>query len=260
MRDKIEGLKQNWFVINQLIKRDKQRNLSSTFMGELWEILDPLINMVVMVLVFGKMFGDGSESNFPLYVLTGTTIYALFNSGTTLCLNALMGNKGFLIKTQLNKNVYVLQKIMLAFRNFLFSLLIYAFVIAVYRIPPSVTWLLFIPDIFLLLIMMTGIGKMLAVINVTFADITYFYKIFTLFLMYGSAIFYGVDRLSPAMQKIMIIFNPLYTVIAIARQCMMERSYPGWEMWVAASIYAIGCYVVGSIWFDRASENVVAQL
>ena len=101
---------------------------------------------------------------------------------------------------------------------------------------------------------------MLAVINVTFADITYFYKIFTLFLMYGSAIFYGVDRLSPAMQKIMIIFNPLYTVIAIARQCMMERSYPGWEMWVAASIYAIGCYVVGSVWFDRASENVVAQL
>ena len=260
MRDRVERLKQEWFVINQLIKRDKQRNLSSTFMGELWEVINPLINMIVMVLVFSKMFGDSSKGRFPLYVLTGTTIYGLFTSGTTLCLNALMGNKGFLIKTQLNKNVYVLQKIMLAFRNFLFSLLIYAFVIAVYRIPPSVTWLLFIPDIFLLLIMMTGIGKMLAVINVTFADITYFYKIFTLFLMYGSAIFYGVDRLSPAMQKIMIIFNPLYTVIAIARQCMMERSYPGWEMWVAASIYAIGCYVVGSVWFDRASENVVAQL
>ncbi len=122
--------------------------------------------MIVMVLVFSKMFGDSSKGGFPLYVLTGTTIYGLFTSGTTMCLNALTGNKNFLIKTQLNKNVYVFQKILLAFRNFLFSLMILAFVIALYRISPSVTWLLFIPDIFLMLIMMLGIGKILAVINV----------------------------------------------------------------------------------------------
>lgn len=189
MENRMESLRQNWFVIQQLIKRDKQRSLSSTFMGELWEIINPLINMIVMVLVFGKMFGYGIAGGFPLYVLTGTTLYGLFTSGTTMCLQALMGNKNFLIKTQLNRNVYVIQKILLAFRNFLFSLMIYAFVIALYRISPSVTWLLFIPDVFLMLIMMLGIGKILAVINVTFADITYFYKIFTLFLMYGSAIF-----------------------------------------------------------------------
>ena len=146
MENRMESLRQNWFVIQQLIKRDKQRSLSSTFMGELWEIINPLINMIVMVLVFGKMFGGNDFNQFPLYVLTGTTLYGLFTSGTTMCLQALMGNKNFLIKTQLNRNVYVIQKILLAFRNFLFSLMIYAFVIALYRISPSVTWLLFIPD------------------------------------------------------------------------------------------------------------------
>ena len=157
MENRMESLRQNWFVIQQLIKRDKQRSLSSTFMGELWEIINPLINMIVMVLVFGKMFGGNDFNQFPLYVLTGTTLYGLFTSGTTMCLQALMGNKNFLIKTQLNRNVYVIQKILLAFRNFLFSLMIYAFVIALYRISPSVTWLLFIPDVFLMLIMMLGI-------------------------------------------------------------------------------------------------------
>ena len=159
MENRMESLRQNWFVIQQLIKRDKQRSLSSTFMGELWEIINPLINMIVMVLVFGKMFGYGIAGGFPLYVLTGTTLYGLFTSGTTMCLQALMGNKNFLIKTQLNRNVYVIQKILLAFRNFLFSLMIYAFVIALYRISPSVTWLLFIPDVFLMLIMMLGICR-----------------------------------------------------------------------------------------------------
>ncbi|MFR2050041.1 MAG: ABC transporter permease [Roseburia faecis] len=231
MQSRIERLKQNWFVIDQLVKRDKRRSLSSTFMGELWEVINPLINMIVMVLIFGKMLGTGIAGGFPLYVLTGTTIYGLFTSGTTLCLNALFGNKNFLIKTRLSKNIYILEKIFVAFRNFLFSLMIYAFVLALYRIPPSVTWLLFIPDILLLLVMMTGIGKILAVINVTFADITYFYKIFTLFLMYSSAIFYHITRLSPTMQNFMLI-NPLYIVITIARKCMMECAFPDWKMWV----------------------------
>lgn len=260
MENRMESLRQNWFVIQQLIKRDKQRSLSSTFMGELWEVINPLINMVVMVLVFSKMFGSGTSGAFPLYVLTGTTLYGLFNSGTSMCLNALMGNKNFLIKTQLNKNVYVYQKILVAFRNFLFSLLIYAFVIALYRIRPSFSWLLFIPDVLLMLVMMLGIGKMLAVINVTFADITYFYKIFTLFLMYGSAIFYQVDRLPLTMQRVMTILNPLYTVIAIARECIMERIFPDWKLWVIVSVYAGGCYLVGSVYFNRKIEDIVAKM
>lgn len=260
MQSRIERLKQNWFVIDQLVKRDQKRNVSSTFMGELWEVINPLINMVVMVLIFSKMFGDGSTGRFPLYVLTGTTIYGLFTSGTMMCLNALFGNKNFLIKTQLSKNIYIFEKILLAFRNFLFSLLIYAFVIAIYQISPSVTWLLFIPDISLLLVMMVGIGKILAVINVTFADITYFYKIFTLFLMYGSAIFYRLDRLSPTMQKIITMVNPLYTVIAIARECLMECIFPNWKLWVILSIYTGGCYIVGTIFFNKKIEDIVAKI
>ena len=259
MQSRIERLKQNWFVIDQLVKRDQKRNVSSTFMGELWEVINPLINMIVMVLIFSKMFGNGSRGLFPLYVLTGTTLYGLFNSGTTMCLNALLGNKNFLIKTQLSKSVYVHQKILVALRNFLFSLMIYTFVIALYRIRPSITWLLFIPDILLLLIMMVGIGKILAIINVTFADITYFYKIFTLFLMYGSAIFFRVDRLSPIMQKCMMI-NPLYIVITIARKCMMECVYPDWKMWEILGIYAIGCYLAGLFYFNQKIEDIVAKL
>lgn len=257
---KVEKLRQNVFVICQLVVRDKKKSVSSTFMGELWEILNPLINMVVLVLVFGQMFGKGTAGRFPLYVLTGTTIYGLFTSGTTMCLDALMGNKNFLIKTQLSKNVYVAQKIWLAFRNFLFSLLIYAFVIALYRIPPSVTWLLFIPDIVLMLVMMVGIGKILAIINVTFADITYFYKIFTLFLMYGSATFYRVDRLPVVVQRCMTILNPLYTMISIARGCVMEGAYPNWKLWVIIGAYAGGFYILGTVFFNRKIEDIVAKI
>ena len=57
IRRKADEIQQNMFVIHQLVLRDKKRSLSSTFMGELCEVINPLINMVVLVLVFGKMFG-----------------------------------------------------------------------------------------------------------------------------------------------------------------------------------------------------------
>lgn len=252
-------LKQNIFVLNQLISRDRKRSVSSTFMGELWEIINPLINMIVMVLVFGEMFGKGEAGSFPLYVLTGTTIYGLYTSGTTACLNALMENRNFLIKTQLNKNLYVLEKILLACRNFLLSLLIYAFVLAVYHMKPEYTWLLVIPDILLLVLMMTGIGKILAVVNVHFADITYFYKIFTLMLMYGSAIFYRIERLPDIGKQIMFI-NPVYVAITIAREAIMDGSCSNAVMWLIMVEYALVCYVLGSVWFRRVSQDIIAKM
>jgi ABC-type polysaccharide/polyol phosphate export permease len=228
-------------------------------MGELWEILNPLINMIVMVLVFGQMFGHGKVGLFPLYVLTGTTILGLFTSGTTACLYALSGNKGFLIKTQLKKSIYVLEKVLLAFRNFLYSLIIYAFVLAYYRLAPDPTWLYVLPDIFLLLIMMLGMGKLLAVINVSFADITYFYKIFTLMMLYGSAIFYQIDRMPSYVQAVMVI-NPIYTSITIARTAIMDKAGSPPVMWAVMAVYAAGCYALGTYVFNKEAEHIVERL
>ncbi len=256
---RVDELRQNMFVIHQLVIRDKKRSLSSTFMGELWEVINPLINMVVMVLVFGKMIGNNTINRFPLFVLTGTVIYELFTSGTTMCLDCLIENKGFLLKTKIGKNVYVLEKILLAYRNFLFSLLIYFFVIALYRISPSVTWLFVIIDILLLFILMLGIGKILAIINVTLADVTYFYKIFTLMLMYGSAIFYQVDRLSPLMQKCMLA-NPLYIAITIARSCIMNNLVPDISLWLILGGYASSVYVIGTIFLNSRIEDIIAEM
>ena len=78
--------------------------------------------------------------------------------------------------------------------------------------------------------------------------------------MYGSAIFYQVDRLPLTMQRVMTILNPLYIVISIARECIMERIFPDWKLWVIVSVYAGGCYLVGSVYFNRKIEDIVAKM
>lgn len=57
-----------------------------------------------------------------------------------------------------------------------------------------------------------------------------------------------------------MLINPLYIAITIARQCMMEGTFPDLKMWVILAIYSMGCYVVGTLYFNKKIENIVAKL
>lgn len=106
---------------------------------------------------------------------------------------------------------------------------------------------------------MQGMGKLISTINVSFADITYFYKIFTLMLMYDSALFYRMDRLAPYVQNVMMI-NPIYMAITIARVAIMDKTSPSPIMWLVMLVYAVLGYEFGTYVFDKESDNIVVRL
>lgn len=259
MNSYLMGIKQNIFAIHQLTMRDKKHENSATFMGELWEILNPAIIMLVMVLVFSEMLGTDTIKNYPVFVLTGLTMFNLFSNGTIACLEALVDNKNLLIMSQLNRRVYVVQRVALVLRNFLFSLFVYAFVLALFEYSPQSLWLVIIIDIILLTVLILGIGKILAVANVYFADTTYFWRIFTVFVFYGSALFFSVERLPQAIQDLMII-NPIYDAIHIAREMIMSNYIVEARYWIALAVYAAVFYIIGTYVFNKYSDDVVAKI
>lgn len=255
----IQQIKQNIFIIRQLAKRDRQRNNASTMLGQLWQVINPFIYMIVMVLIFTEMFESNRIINYQIYVLIGTIMYSFFNEGTQGCLFALSGNKSFLIKSTMEKNIYPIEKVYVAFINFIFSSLIFICVALWYGIDFKVTCLFVIPDVCLFSLMILGIGKILAIINASFADITYFYKIFTLLIFYSSALFYDTSRMSPSVQKL-ISLNPVYLAIAIVRQSVMDGIISKWTMWIKLLVYAIGLYASGTYIYQKKIQTVIEKI
>ena len=252
-------IKQNLFVLDQLVQRDRKRNYSSTKLGQLWEILNPLILMLVMATLFSTMFGNNSFVNYPIYAMIGNLFYTFFSCSTSNCLTALTANKSFLIKSNVKKNIYIYQRVQMAVINFLWSLLIFIIVCFGMSFIPKVTSFLVIFDFVFCLLLVIGIGKLLAIINVIFADITYFHKIFVVMMMYGSAIFYSAERMSPSVQKF-LSFNPLYLIITIARKLIIDGEIPKWTVWVKVIVYSIGIYYVGTKVYDKYSEDIVSKM
>lgn len=252
-------IKQNIFIIRQLARRDKRSENASTNLGQVWQILNPFINMMILVFLFSVIFQRDDFINYPLYVCTGTIMYEYFIQGTTGCMNSLIVNKQYLLKTTIDKNIFVLEKLYVALINLLFSMCIYIGMMVYYKISFHVVNLLVIVDIFLFSLFVLGIGKILAVIFVSFADISYLYKIFTLMVFYGTAIFYKPERLSHGLQIVMS-WNPVYISIALGRQLLIDGIMPSIHLWMKMGLYAFVLYVIGTLIFKKGSENIVAKM
>ena len=244
------------FVIRELTSREIKRKYARSSLGIIWSVLNPLLMMVVMSLIFSTMFKRSIE-NFPIYYLTGQTIWGLFSGATNSAMTALVDNKTLLIKAKLPKHTFILSRVYTALVNFGYTCIAYVLMLIIFRIPFTLTMLLFPVGILFGLLLSIGIGYLLATEYVFFADIKYLYGIFLTLLMYMSAIFYPVDSLPEMVQKV-VNMNPVYLVILFTRECVMYGHVPETWVWIRLSVWSVASIIVGMIIF-RTQENKIMQ-
>lgn len=248
--------KQLLFVIRELTGRELKRKYARSYLGVIWSILNPLLNMIVMSLIFSYMFRRNIE-NFPVYYLIGSTLWTLFKTSTDSSMTTLVDNKTLIIKAKLPKYTFVLSRIYTALVNFIYTVIPLVAIILFFEIKLSWKALLFIPDLFLLLLFSIGIGFFLSVAYVFFADIKYLYEILLTVWMYLSAIFYPAERLPLVMQKV-LAYNPIFLAIDIVRYVILYNSLPYYTEWIKLGIYSVCSFVFG-IWFFSKFENEVMK-
>lgn len=251
-----EDRRQYIFALKQLVSREVKRKYARSYLGIVWSVLNPLLTMAVMSMIFSTMFKRSIE-NFPIYYLTGTILWGLFSSATNSAMTALVDNKNLLLKVKLSKQTFVLSRVLTAFVNFGYTCIAYVLMLIVFRIKISLTMLLFPVAVLFLMLFASGLGFILSVAYVFFADIKYLYSVFLTLWMYMSAIFYPVDNITPVMKNI-IGFNPVYAFIQFARECVMQQTVPEASVWFKMIFWGVGMFVLGYRVF-KSKENAVMQ-
>ena len=57
-RERLRRPLQQAYLLRLLVRRNIKNQYYRSFIGVLWTVLNPLLNMLVMTLVFSKLFGD----------------------------------------------------------------------------------------------------------------------------------------------------------------------------------------------------------
>lgn len=251
-------LRQYAFAIREMTGREIKRKYARSVLGIIWSVLNPLLSMVVISLVFSTMFRR-SIQNFPIYYLTGQTFWTLFQTSTNAAMTALVDNKSLLLRAKLPKQVFMLSRIYTSLVNFAYTCIAYVLMLLVFKVPINPAMPLFLLAVLFMVLFSMGIGYALATAYVFFADIRYLYGVFLTFLMYLSALFYPVDMLPDAMQRVIEV-NPVYVMIAFARSCVMDGIVPAPIEWLKAIIWSLGSLAVGLLIFKRNENKVMQKL
>lgn len=212
------------FLFEELVKRDFKKKYKRTVLGMGWSLLSPLLTLLVMKLVFTQFFGRNT-AHYSTYLFCGNLVFSYFNESTSQGMTSLMSNAGIFTKVNMPKYLFLFSKNVQTLINFGLTLCIFFIFCVLDNI--TFTWrliCLFYP-ILCLVLFNIGVGLILSALFVFFRDIQYLWSIFTMLLMYMSAIFYQIDSYDPMIRNLFLL-NPVYLFIRYFRKIVIEATIP----------------------------------
>lgn len=243
----------NQFLFSELVKRDFKQKYKRTVLGMWWSVLSPLLSLLVMKLVFTQFFGR-STPHYMTYLFCGNLVFSYFKESTSGGMNALMANRGIISKVNVPKYMFLLSKNISALINFGLTLCVFFVFAAFDHIMFGIHFLALVYPLMCLILFNIGIGLILSAMYVFFRDTSYLYDIFTLLLMYMSAIFYQVDTFSPMVQRLFLC-NPVYCYIKYFRIVVLEGNIPGLAYHFLCAFYVLVALVTGGVIYKKNNHK-----
>lgn len=246
MLDKINKYR---FLFEELVKRDFKKKYKRTVLGMLWSVLAPLLQLLVMKIVFTQFFGRNME-HYTTYLFCGTLVFAYFNESTSQGMSSLMSNSSIFTKVNVPKYLFLFSKNIQTLINFGLTLLVFFFLCILDGVTFTWLFLLLVYPICCLVLFNIGVGLILSALFVFFRDIQYLWTIFTQLLMYMSAIFYTIDQYSETVQYLFLL-NPIYLFIRYFRKIVIDSTVPSVGFHLLMMLYTVAALGIGCLIYKK---------
>ena len=240
----IKNFKSHQFLFEELVKRDFKKKYKRTVLGMAWSILSPLMMLLVMRLVFTQFFGRHTP-HYTTYLFCGNLVFTFFNESTSQGMTSLLGNAGIFTKVNVPKYLFLFSKNVQCLINFGLTLCVFFVFCLLDKITFTWKFIMLIYPICMMVLFNLGVGFILSALFVFFRDIQYLWSIFTMLLMYMSAIFYTIDGYYQTAQNLFLL-NPVYLFIRYFRKIVIEATVPSPQFHLLMLAYTcivleIGC-------------------
>ena len=237
------GLKRHRFLFEELVKRDFKKKYKRTILGMGWSMLMPLLTLLVMKLVFGQFFGR-NMNHYTTYLFCGNLLFCWFSEATNHGMSSLYSNASIFTKVNVPKYLFLFAGSVQTLINFALTLLVFFVFCAFDHVEFTWKFVLLAYPVVTLMLFNVGMGLVLSALFIFFRDIDYLWRVFLQLFMYGSAIFYTIDRFPPGMQ-LAFACNPLYRHIAYFREVVLGGCVPSLETHLTLAGFALAALIAG---------------
>ena len=244
-----------WFHILKNIKA-KYRQMA---LGPIWIILQPVINMIVFTLIFGKVAKlDSGGIPYPLLTYAALLPWLLFQNSCAESSNSLVAQMGIISKVYFPRLIVPLSATLAWLVDFLISFSVLIALMVFYGVAP--TWKILTIPLFLLFAILTslGVGLWTASLAVRFRDVklvvTYGLRVFMLL----SPVAYSSGVVPDHLQWLYQL-NPLYWIIEGFRWALVGGEF-GPTLYMLVPLGAVLCLVISGAYMFKRTERTVVDL
>jgi lipopolysaccharide transport system permease protein len=240
--------------------RDLLVRYKQTVVGVGWSIIRPLLTMIVLTIVFGKLGKMPSGGvPYPLLVFCGMLPWQLFSTAMSESGNSLVANSGLISKVYFPRLVIVVSSVITSLVDFLISCVFLAGMMIWYHYRPPVTVLLLPVPVLLALGASFGVGLWIAALMVQYRDFRFIVPFMTQFGLYISPVGF-TSAIVPERFRLVYSFNPMVGIIDGFRWCVLGSS--SGMYWPALAIAAVQVVVLvlSGVWYFRRTEQVFADV
>ena len=239
-----------------LVWRDIKVLYAQTVLGFSWAILNPLVQIIIFSVIFGKVAKIPTDG-IP-YVLFSTVAIIPWNymaESMSASSQSLVSGQNLLGKVYFPRVIFPMTSVLAKLVDFSISMMLVVAVMFYYQIPP--TWnLVYFPLLVLLMMAIpAGLGLWLSSLAIRYRDVKFAMPFVIRMLIYSAPILYPLSAI-PEQYRFLYSLNPIVAVIEGYRASLLGMPMP-WESILPGSLVAVLVLMFGAIYFRRMERVFV---
>lgn len=231
-------------------------------LGQLWQVMTPLLNAGVYYLIFGVLMGTRhGVTHFIPYLCTGVFVYSFTQATVLAGTRAVQGNLSLIRALHFPRACLPIALTLNQLQQTLFSTGVLAVIVLAFGEPLTARWLLVVPVLLAQTLFNMGMALAMARVGARFTDAAQLVPFVMRTWLYFSGVFYNLTTLTkhaPAWAGTLLEINPAHVYIALMRFALM-RSVPASSLpahvWALAAGWGLVIGIGGYVYFWRAEEE-----
>ncbi len=242
-------------LFKQLTLREIKGKYKQSVLGYAWVLLVPLLNLLVLNIVFQYFFRVPTGGiPYSIYLFVALVPWTFTVNAISSSTSSIVANSSLITKVYFPREIIPLTAIASKLVDLFLMCIVLVLFLLFYKIPIQIT-ILYIPLIFLVqLLLITGVSLILSSTNVFFRDVENMLGVILTIWMYLTPIIYPPE-LIPANVRFLFGLNPMVGIINSYRNTILYGVPPPLQSFVFSIVISIILMIIGIILFKRMERS-----
>jgi teichoic acid transport system permease protein len=243
----------------ELARSDAYGKNQGSYLGQLWGVLKPLLQVGVFYVVFGMMIPEASRGveDFLSYLVIGTFLFEFMASGLNNGGRAIASKVKLVRALEFPRAVLPISVTLTEMIMMWPALAIMLVIVTAKGHAPAWSWLMLAPAVALIYMFVLGCGFFLARVVSATPDLGNLVPILTQLARYVAGVFFSLEVLAAGfgVLGLIAVYEPFALYLRLARSAILPDVTAGPLDWGLGLAYSAAALISGYVFFWLAEAR-----